>query len=157
MNCDKVMNFLKKNGHGAYSISSMAKEIDLTVDEIKAAIGYTRYFDGFYMKNKVKYINESILHVLKIRKGYCHFTEYPNERKTKMEREAIEDLQLIEMLKVIENSIELEKNLSNLKETILKMEEDNTQIETTNPYVSMINRTIKAIVEMRENFEEITE
>jgi hypothetical protein len=67
----------------------------------------------------------------------------------------MEKLQQAEIEEVLRDCNQLRNSLTNLKETILKMEENNTQIETANPYVSSIDEIIHTLIMFKSEFEEI--
>ena len=67
----------------------------------------------------------------------------------------MEKLQQAEIEEVLRDCNQLRNSLTNLKETILKMEENNTQIETANPYVSSIDEVIHTLIMFKSEFEEI--
>ena len=70
-------------------------------------------------------------------------------------RKQLEKLQQAEIEEVLRDCNQLRNSLTNLKETILKMEENNTQIETANPYVSSIDEVIHTLIMFKDEFQEI--
>jgi hypothetical protein len=58
---------------------------------------------------------------------------------------------------VISSSRDLENHLQLLKMAINEAEENNTQIESANPFVSLIDTALEALSMLRSDLEEITD
>jgi hypothetical protein len=69
----------------------------------------------------------------------------------------MEQLLANETKEVLQNCSILQQSLLNLKETIQKMEENNTQIETGNPYVSTIDNFLADILILKDELYETIE
>jgi hypothetical protein len=74
--------------------------------------------------------------------------------KTQLESE-MEDNHGPQMVIVVQKSIDLEAHLEILKQLINEGEEDNTTIESANPYVTLIDNAMKALSDLRSDLQEI--